>query len=67
MKSTMIRRDKAVIVVIDIQERLLPAMNNQTEIARKAAMLLHGGRILGIPILVTEQYPKGLGKTVQTV
>lgn len=67
MKKTTIRRDKAVIVVIDIQERLLPAMKNQTEIARKAAMLIRGARILGTPILVTEQYPKGLGRTVPEI
>ena len=67
MKSVKIRRNKAVIVVIDIQERLLPAMKNQEDIANKAAMLIRGGRILGTPILVTEQYPKGLGKTVSQI
>lgn len=67
MKSAKIRRDKAVIVVIDYQERLFPAMKNQEEIARKASMLIRGVRALGIPILVTEQYPKGLGKTVTEI
>jgi len=64
VKSGKIRRDKAAIIVIDIQERLLPAIKNQEDIAKKAAMLIRGGRILATPILVTEQYPKGLGKTV---
>ncbi|NCB41037.1 MAG: hydrolase [Clostridia bacterium] len=67
MQSAMIRRDKAVVVVIDMQERLLPVMKNQAEIARKAAMLIRGAKILGTPILVTEQYPKGLGKTVPEI
>ena len=64
MKSAKIRRDKAVIVVVDIQERLLPAMKDPKGITKKATMLIEGGRILDIPILVTEQYPKGLGKTM---
>lgn len=67
MKNAKIRRDKAVIVVIDIQERLLPAMKNPTDVCKKAAMLIEGGRILGTPILVTEQYPKGLGNTVTEI
>lgn len=67
MKSGKIRRDKAVIVVVDIQERLLPAMKNQEDIVKKAAMLIRGGRVLETPILVTEQYPKGLGKTVPEI
>lgn len=67
MKSGKIRRDKAVIVVIDIQERLLPVIKNQEDIARKAAMLIRGGKALGLPILVTQQYTKGLGKTVDEI
>jgi nicotinamidase-related amidase len=67
VKAAKIRRDKAVIVVVDFQERLLPAMKNPEEVARKAAMLIRGARVLETPILVTEQYPKGLGKTVPEI
>ncbi len=67
MKSGKIRREKAVIVVVDIQERLLPAMKNSADVTKKAAMLIEGGRILDVPILVTEQYPKGLGNTVAEI
>ena len=67
MKSGKIRRDKAVLVVIDIQERLLPFIKSNEEVVRKAAMLIRGAKILGIPIIPLEQYPKGLGSTVPEI
>ena len=67
MKKAKIRRKKAAILVIDIQEKLLPAIDQKDEIVRRASTLINGGNILDIPILVTEQYPKGLGKTVPEI
>ena len=59
-------RDQAVLVVIDVQERLVPAMKEK--IARKVKnnieLLLEGAKALGIPVVTTEQYPRGLGHTV---
>ncbi len=59
-------RDQAVLVVIDVQERLVPAMKEK--IARKVKnnieLLLEGAKQLGIPVVTTEQYPRGLGHTV---
>ena len=52
---------------MDIQEKLLTYMKKGEDIEEKAAMLIRGARILGVPILVTEQYPKGLGATVKPV
>lgn len=52
------------LVIVDIQERLAPAIH-QGEAALKAALLLvAAAQRLGVPICVTEQYPKGLGHTV---
>ena len=59
--------DEAILVVVDYQERLLPAMNNKDEIAEKTAKLIKGCRILGVPILATQQYTKGLGETVEII
>lgn len=67
MKSAKIRRDRAILVVVDIQEKLLPAIKKGEDIEEKAIMLIRGARILGVPILVTEQYPKGLGVTVNSI
>jgi nicotinamidase-related amidase len=59
-------RDRAALVVIDMQEafRLLPQFD---AIARASATLARGADALNVPVVVTEQYPKGLGKTVPEV
>ena len=58
--------DKAVLVVIDIQERLVTAMPQ--DIYRKmretVGMLVSGAGLLGVPVVATEQYPQGIGHTV---
>ncbi len=59
-------KEETVLVVVDVQERLVPAMDPL--IARRTIQnigrLVEGCAILGVPVLVTEQYPKGLGRTV---
>jgi len=51
-------------LVIDIQERLFPVMHDRDKLLHRVQLLLDGLKILNIPILVTEQYPKGLGATL---
>lgn len=60
-------RQSAVLVVVDLQERLLAEIPVQEAIASKAALLIRVARELGVPVLATEQYPKGLGPTVASV
>lgn len=67
MTNAKARRDQAVLIVVDFQERLLPAIKNGDEICATAAKLIKGARILGVPVLATEQYPKGLGSTVPSI
>jgi nicotinamidase-related amidase len=67
MKNTNLLPEKCMIVVIDVQERLAPAMKNLEPMLKKTEMLLDGGRLLGVDTVLTEQYPKGLGTTVETV
>jgi len=62
MKSVVLA--ETALVMIDMQQKLLPAMTNGDKAAERLTMLLRGTRELGIPALVTEQYPKGLGPTV---
>ena len=59
-------RDQAVLVVIDVQERLVPAMKEKVykKVKGNIELLLEGARQLGIPVVTTEQYPRGLGHTV---
>ncbi|XP_077431095.1 isochorismatase domain-containing protein 2 isoform X2 [Vanacampus margaritifer] len=54
----------AVLLLCDMQEKFRPNIFQFTNIVSNAARLLQAGRVLGIPAIVTEQYPKGLGPTV---
>ena len=59
-------RDQAVLVVIDVQAKLTPAMPAKVYERMRAttAMLVEAAQLLGIPVLTTEQYPQGIGHTV---
>ena len=58
--------EKTVLVVIDVQERLVPAMPEDIylRLRNTVAMLVEVAGLLGIPVVTTEQYPKGIGHTV---
>jgi nicotinamidase-related amidase len=58
-------RSRAALVVVDVQEAFRPAVLDFERVAGNVATLVRGARILGLPTLVTEQYPKGLGRTVR--
>lgn len=60
-------RERAVLLVIDVQEAFRKALPDFGRVAAASAILVEGARELGIPIVVTEQYPKGLGQTVAEV
>ena len=55
---------RSLLLVVDIQERLLSAMEAGPRAVAAAAKLLQGAARLGVPVLVSEQYPKGIGATV---
>lgn len=57
-------RDNTTAVIIDVQERLLPHMDRKEHTIGRIVTLVRGLNTLGIPITLTEQYPKGLGPTV---
>jgi nicotinamidase-related amidase len=63
----LLKRDDAVLVVIDVQERLLPFIHESELTVRQVVRLVRGFQILGLPILVTEQYRKGIGPTDERV
>jgi hypothetical protein len=66
-RTMRIHRDQCTGLVVDIQERLFPVMDGKEKLLRKCIMLLEGLKALEIPILVTEQYPKGLGHTISPI
>jgi nicotinamidase-related amidase len=60
----LIERDKAQLLVIDMQERLMPAMHEAERAVERAGILMQAARRLGLPVTLTEQYPQGLGHTL---
>lgn len=64
---TTININNSLILIIDIQEKLLKAAYNSEELLKNAKSIVLAAKILNIPILFTEQYPKGLGSTVEAL
>ena len=64
-----LERDKAVLLVVDVQEKLGAAMPQEAfdRLVKNTKTLVESAKILGVPVLATEQYPKGLGPTVAPV
>ncbi len=58
---------RSALVVIDVQEAFRKAVPAFEETARQTAVLVQGAHALGVPVVVTEQYPRGLGDTVPEV
>ena len=59
--------EDSLILIIDIQEKLLNAAFNKEQLLKNAAILTKTGKILNIPTIATEQYPNGLGNTVNNL
>ena len=57
-------RDNAIMLIVDIQERLAAVMKEGDNVVRNNLHLVELAKMLDLPIIVTEQYPKGLGRTV---
>lgn len=62
-----ILREDSIGLVIDIQERLVPAMEEKEVFVENSKKLIQGLQILNLPLLVTQQYTKGLGETIEEV
>lgn len=60
-------QEDTLTVVIDIQEKLFPFIDNKEKLIENSVKLLSGLNVLEIPILITEQYTKGLGKTMPEI
>jgi nicotinamidase-related amidase len=62
-----LNRQEAVLMVVDIQERLAPAMKYGKQVISRTNTMLAVAADTGIPVIVTEQYPQGLGRTVAEI
>jgi len=65
--SKIFQRDKSALLVIDIQERILPVIYESERVMENTLKLINGFKILNAPIFFTEQYPKGLGPTEKRI
>jgi len=59
-----VEKDRAILVVVDVQEKLLPAIYNGDQVVENTRSLVALAKTYDLPLVLTEQYPKGLGKTV---
>lgn len=66
---TLVHRTRAVLAIVDIQERLLGALaeDRRTAVVERALIAVDTALVLGVPVLVSEQYPKGLGPTAAPI
>lgn len=62
-----LKRDDTAVLIVDYQEKLMPAMHNREAFVSRSCVLLEGLKILHIPMIASEQYPKGLGATVPEI
>jgi nicotinamidase-related amidase len=67
MPIPRLRIDETVLIVVDVQERLMPTIVDRHRVIANSAILLRMANAMGIPYLVTEQYPRGLGRTVEQI
>ena len=67
--SAFLNRDECLLMVVDIQERLHAAMEeaHRDAYVKNGVILVESTRVLGMPLIVSEQYPRGLGKTIEEV
>lgn len=66
-RNLKLRREKVGLLVIDVQEKLFPYVENSCPVMQNLQKAVRGFQILHLPVYVTEQYPTGLGSTVATL
>ena len=67
MPIPRLRAEDTALLVIDLQEKLMPTIVDRQQVTNNAAVLIRMAEVLQMPYLITEQYPLGLGRTVETV
>lgn len=62
-----VEKEMAIALAVDYQEKLIPVMSEKERLIENSSILLAGLQVLGVPMLITQQYTKGLGMTVQEI
>ena len=63
----LLDRDRSALVLIDVQEGYRRALHAWDRVVAASALLVQGAAVVGVPLLVTEQYPRGLGHTAEEI
>lgn len=60
----LMRQSESCLLIVDLQEKLLPVIDRGSEVLAHACWLVDVARELGVPVIASEQYPRGIGHTV---
>ena len=67
MEKYILNREDCVLLIIDIQEGLVKVMEDRDRVVKNTSILLETSKAMDIPVIITEQYPKGLGHTLEEI
>lgn len=67
MRNFMLDASDVALVIVDIQERLAAVMSKREGVVNNTLHLIECAKLLGVPVIVTEQYPRGLGTTLDEI
>jgi nicotinamidase-related amidase len=67
MTAELLDRNRSALVIIDVQEKLFPHVHDHERVLVRLDLLITAAKLMGVPVLVTEQYPKGLGSTIEEI
>ena len=62
-----IKKEDSILLAVDFQEKLMPVIKNNEEIAKTVVKLVKGCNAVDVPVMVTQQYTKGLGDTIEEI
>jgi len=65
--AKLLKPEECALVVIDIQEKLIPFIYEKDRVIRNTKLLINLAKIIGLPIILTTQYTKGLGQTIEDI
>jgi nicotinamidase-related amidase len=63
----LLARDKSQLLIVDVQQKLLGAISGKEKVVEACVRLVRAARLLDVPITISEQYPQGLGPTVDPI
>jgi nicotinamidase-related amidase len=67
MNRFLLNPQDTVLLIIDLQDRLMNAMPDREKVIKNTGLLIAAAQQMGMPVIITEQYPRGLGNTVAEI